>query len=466
MIEEDKLNEAKQIFDGTDINITTEGHKYLGGVIGNESFKESYTQDLVDEWVRQIKLMSEIAKSEPQAVYAAFTAGFINKFSYHIRVIENFATKLQPVEDAISQYLIPALTERHRCSQNDRKLLSLPVRLGGLSIPILTESAPAEHMNSKKICHQLYTKHNKPNLENADTVETTTTTEVSKTREKVQQNTLNEVRLSMNAKEIRSNDLAQQKGASNWLTALPLESENFNLSKREFFDALATRYGWELKYLPSTCACSKNYSIEHALSCPKGGFIYQRHNELRDTIATMVDEICNDVKIEPPLETLSGEQLNQGAVETEGARSDISARSFWVKGQRAFFDVRVFNPYAQRYLTKSLKSAFATNENEKKRKYNRRIIEVEKGSFTPLIFSTNGGMGRECESFVHALAIMLAKKRDQPFSCVINWVRTKLSYALTRSTVLCIRGSRTIKSINIAKSDIAIVNATAFINTA
>ena len=29
----------------------------------------------------------------------------------------------------------------------------------------------------------------------------------------------------------------------------------------------------------------------------------------------------------------------------------------------------------------------------KKREYNERILEVENGSFTPLVFGTNGGMG-------------------------------------------------------------------------
>ena len=67
-----------------------------------------------------------------------------------------------------------------------------------------------------------------------------------------------------------------------------------------------------------------------------------------------------------------------------------------------------------------MKSSYIINEKEKKRQYNRRILEVDRGSFTPLIFSTTGGMGRECSSFIHALATMLAEKCDQPFSNVIN----------------------------------------------
>ena len=61
----------------------------------------------------------------------------------------------------------------------------------------------------------------------------------------------------------------------------------------------------------------------------------------------MIDEVKNDVSIEPRLETISGEQLNKGANTTEGARADLSEMGFWTRGQRAFFGVRVFNAYAQ-----------------------------------------------------------------------------------------------------------------------
>ena len=36
------------------------------------------------------------------------------------------------------------------------------------------------------------------------------------------------------------------------------------------------------------------------------------------------------------------------------------------------------------------------HEQEKKRNYNRRIMNIENGTFTPLVFSVFGGMGKEC----------------------------------------------------------------------
>ena len=141
----------------------------------------------------------------------------------------------------------------------------------------------------------------------------------------------------MSPEQQKANELAQATGSSNWLTALPLKSANSVLSKREFFDAVAVRYRWPLKHLPTHCACGKPFSIEHALSCAKGGFVYQRHNELRDTIANLVGDVRKDVLIEPPLEPLTGEELPKGAIKESGARADISAVGFWTRGQRAFF---------------------------------------------------------------------------------------------------------------------------------
>ena len=58
------------------------------------------------------------------------------------------------------------------------------------------------------------------------------------------------------------------------------------------------------------------------------------------------------------------------------------------------------------------------------RKYQRRVLEVEMGSFTPVIFITNGGMGEECKMFMKHLAEKLAEK-DYPY--VISWLRTRVS---------------------------------------
>ena len=67
-------------------------------------------------------------------------------------------------------------------------------------------------------------------------------------------------------------DLAHEKGASTWLISLPLGEFGFSLHKGAFRDALALCYGWLPSNTPTYCECGASFSVEHALSCLKGGF--------------------------------------------------------------------------------------------------------------------------------------------------------------------------------------------------
>ena len=96
-------------------------------------------------------------------------------------------------------------------------------------------------------------------------------------------------------------ELASEKGASNWLTVLPLQEHNFTLHKTAFHDAVALRYGWDPVRLPQYCACGKKFSVEHAFTCPKGGFPSIRHNEIRDLTAGLLTEVCHEVVVESHL---------------------------------------------------------------------------------------------------------------------------------------------------------------------
>ena len=156
------------------------------------------------------------------------------------------------------------------------------------------------------------------------------------------------------------------------------------MDKKSFWDALYLRYGLNLPKLPTICVCGKPYTIEHALSCLRGGFVTIRHNEMRDLTAKLLTEVCNDVSVEPQLAPITGELFNnKTANKADEARLDVSARGFWVRGCKAFMDIRVFNPMAKTYSNQSIKAAHLNNEREKKRQYNERVLQVEHGSFTP-----------------------------------------------------------------------------------
>ena len=221
---------------------------------------------------------------------------------------------------------------------------------------------------------------------------------------------------------------------------------DFYLDKQTFWDTIRLRYGIDLARMPTKCVCDANYTVEHALNCKKGGFICNRHNDVRDFTAELLTEVCKDVAVEPLLTPLTGETFRYKTANTEEhARVDVSARDVWMRGSKAYFDVKVFNPLAQSYSRQTLKAAHTSNEKSKKRMYAERVINVEHGSFTPLVFSCLGGMSIECAHFFNRMADKLSEKRDIPISQGRAWVRTKLSFSLLRSTHMCIRGSRTRK---------------------
>ena len=124
---------------------------------------------------------------------------------------------------------------------------------------------------------------------------------------------------------------------------------------------------------------------------------------------------------------------------TNDARFDIRALE-----DLTFLDLRVFDSNASRYLNKSVRQCHVMNEQEKKRAYNERVLQIEHGTFTPLVFSIYGSMGRECHTFFSRLSDLLSDKRDLPKSINMNWIRAKICFALLKSSLLCLVGSRTV----------------------
>ena len=170
----------------------------------------------------------------------------------------------------------------------------------------------------------------------------------------------------------------------------------------------------------------------------------RKGNDVRDFTADLLSDVCKDVAVEPLLTPLSGEKFKYKTANTEEhARLDVAARDVWFRGNRNFSDIKVFNPLSKCYSNQTLKSSHKSNEAVKKRAYGERILNVEHGSFTPLVFSCLGGMSVECAHFFNQLADKYGEKHNLSSSKARTWVRTKLNFCLLRSTHLCIRGSRT-----------------------
>ena len=93
------------------------------------------------------------------------------------------------------------------------------------------------------------------------------------------------------------------------------------------------------------------------------------------------------------------------------------------------------------------------HEKEKKRLYGQRIMNVEHGTFTPLVYSITGGEGPETSAFHRQLAMKIAEKTDERYDKVLTLIRCKLSFLILRSALTCIRGSRPSNRANVDVGD-------------
>ena len=131
---------------------------------------------------------------------------------------------------------------------------------------------------------------------------------------------------------------ARDKGARSWLSELPLVDQGLVLNKQEFRDSLRLRYNMPLSDLPSKCVCGEKYTVRHALSCKKGGFVAQRHDGVRNLLTSLIGKVCTNVEVEPQLEPLDNERFNlRTTVTSPETRLYFKVWGFWSRGVTAFF---------------------------------------------------------------------------------------------------------------------------------
>ncbi len=140
------------------------------------------------------------------------------------------------------------------------------------------------------------------------------------------------------------------------------------------------------------------------------------HNEIRDVMADLLEKAgCRDVVTEHHLMEVGKREpgSDRGQILADGARMDITCLGLWGRMQRAYLDVRVTNPAAPSNLNLTIEQLKERNENEKKRAYGERVREVERGSFSPLVFTTGGGCGKECAEVLQKIANLIERRTGE-----------------------------------------------------
>ena len=330
-------------------------------------------------------------------------------------------------------------------SDLEREVLALPIRYGGLGIQNPVKTSDREYHASDCITHE---------LQDLIIAQDSVISKLDRTKmdaSKKLNKTLKEARLKSDFTRLKSQlpesqeralDQASSKGASSWLSALPLQALGYSLNKAEFRDSICLRYNWRIQNVHNFCACGAKNDIDHALVCKKGGYVTFRHNALRDAEAELLREVSRDVRTEPLLLPTDKNSHPPGTNVQDKAPSDIVATGLWGTFERTYFDVRVTHAGAKSNSGIPLEKLLTKNELEKKRKYNSRVIHTEKSSFVPLVYSTAGSTGPECEKHHRRVADLISRKRNEKYGHIMNHIRTRIRFSLLKSVLISIRGIR------------------------
>ena len=321
------------------------------------------------------------------------------------------------------------------------RLLALPARHGGLGVTIPTRNTNKQIKACTEVTAPLVEliRQRNPSYPELSQLEQRQKKFALRTRNRRETTNLKKAELlkpKLSGAGQRAMEQASEKGASSWLTAIPMSKHGFNLHKQAFRDALCLRFGWTPTRLATHCPCGQPFSVNHVFSCPKGAMLSIRHNAIRDITAQLLMEVCPNMCVEPTLQRLTGESFPLRSTNTEeGARLDVKAQNFWDKSkQSTFFDVRIFNSHAPSNCTTSTDACY--------RRHEQRILEVEHGTFTPLVLSKSGGWGPSATVAFKRLAGLISEKHDQPYSSTLNFIRCKIAFSLIDSAVACLRDPR------------------------
>ena len=135
------------MFAGTGIKITSDGRRHLGGVIGTSESKK-FIDEKIDEWCKEIEILSTIAATEPHAVFAGFIFGSKHRYTYFMRTTPNISQNLKQLEKSIRNYFIKSLFNGYECDDIERELFELPTKYGGLSIINASKISDRQHHKS------------------------------------------------------------------------------------------------------------------------------------------------------------------------------------------------------------------------------------------------------------------------------------------------------------------------------
>ena len=131
-----------------------EGHRVLVAVIGSDESCNDFLKEKSVNYSNMLEKFAKHSKVSPQNVYKSFTNGLQHKLTFLAKTTPNSETLLREAEKIIDKNLIPSMLNHPFYNDRYRKVFSLPLKEGGLSI-FLPEDRANEYEWSIRICEPL-----------------------------------------------------------------------------------------------------------------------------------------------------------------------------------------------------------------------------------------------------------------------------------------------------------------------
>ena len=261
------------------------GGSLLGGLIGDTEGMEGFAKEKVDKLCEGLSKLLSIGQDHPQELNSAYSSSFQHKWTFLQRTHEMKESMFEPLENMIKSQVIPTIF-RWLPTNGEREITALPVRKGGLGIINPVEKAAPNYQVAKKATATLVeslkgnapwdpTSHNRCFTSAAASYKADLDKQYDAKMKEINDNP----RIDPAVK--RAFKRASSFPTGHFLLAKPVKRNGATLSAAEFRDGVDLRYGRKPPDLPPECyACADSIplTLQHALTCKKGGGIVGRHD--------------------------------------------------------------------------------------------------------------------------------------------------------------------------------------------
>ncbi|KAL7474683.1 hypothetical protein ACHAW6_000653, partial [Cyclotella cf. meneghiniana] len=425
--------------------------------------------------------LAAVASRFPHSAYAGLVSCLSAEWQYICRTVPEVGPCLATVENALHTKFIPAILDVDGPINNDlRTLLGNGVKTGRLAIRDPTLAAASLYSTSVEAPDMLTGTLIRNEPINVEAHRNSVRAAGAKHRQtRCDGEVAFHTALMERSPPKVKKRMERATATSAWLLTIPDRFSGTKLTKDKWLGNVAIRYGRHPADLPNHCdGCGVGLTLEHGLSCKRGGLVGICHDDVCDEWAHLCSIALTDsrIVIEPIIFYGNGSQaggnnanpttprtVNIATPTTpctanrtnslgDEARGDVLAHSFWNRGRGTVFDVRICDTDSRSYGNTSPSKILERHAKEKKDKYKTACLD-RRQDFTPLVYSVDGMASKDARTAEQRIAWLLAKKWSLTYSDMANFIRTRMSLAIARSNTLLLHGDRTSPMCRHAPSD-------------